>query len=178
MCISQPFIPVTLFTSCISQPLKIYCGLSLSHLCPPPVPPSILTSPPSFSTFFFQSTNLYLASHLLISSPHCPAPSCVLSPLSRGAEAVLPGVAPLPPSLPTHPFYEFFCHPLLVMSHWLSAAPPPPPWGFRQSTGCKTALAGPSTSTINHSGFTPGGYNDPLPTFFPHLPHKWHGKEV
>lgn len=175
MCISRPFIPGTLFTSCISQQLKIYCSLSLSHLS---TPPRILTALlPLFPLFFFKEKSLSGLPLTYLFSALPPAPSCFfLSPLSRGAEAVLPGVALLFPPLPFF-FYEFFRHPLLVMSHSAVCLQPPPP-GFRQSTGCKTALAGPSTATVNHSGFTPGGYNDPLPTFFPHLPHKWHGKEV
>lgn len=120
MCISRPFIPVTLFTSCISQRLKIYCALSLSHLSPPP---NLNRSPPSFSTFFFKG-EIFIWPPTYLSLLCAPLPPLVfLSPLSRGAEAVLPGVAPLfPPPF----FYEFFRHPLLVMSHSAVCLQPPP----------------------------------------------------
>lgn len=150
----------TFYKLCLSATEDSLCSVS-----PPLALPPILTPLLLFFHFFSTPTNLSLLQH-------CPAPSSLLSPLSKHP----PVLEELRPScLELHhcsPFYEFF--PTSPASYVTLAVGSLSPPGFRQSTGRKTALAGPSTFTINHTGFTPCGYSDPL-QLRPPPHHKTHG---
>lgn len=112
---------MTLLPSCISQRPTIYCTLSLSHLSPPESQP--LSS--FFFHFFFLQTSILPPTYLSFYSawprpllfPICCPPPFLKEPRLSCLE--LHHCSPF--------FMIFFRHPLLVMSHWLSAADPVPP---------------------------------------------------
>lgn len=107
MCISQQFIPGTVFTTCIFHWLEIYYNKSL----PPLVLSCISALSTLFSTFKKKKKEISISPPTYLSVPSAlsrllPSPPCILlyllslnTPFLPRAKVVLPGVAPLCPSL-------------------------------------------------------------------------------